>query len=1520
MVKRWLKRVLIAAVTLLSVFVLIAAFSQTQIFRDWLRSFTLSRLDTLLVADVHLGEITGDLVSGFSIDSVSIKLADEYIVAAERLDIKYDLFQIASRKISVSSLRLVRPTINLLCGADSIWNFERMIRPSPDDSESSPFDWPIMLARLEIINGTIRLVDTAALREPDHADTGPYFVEYHDVYVHDVHLLLTSVNFSSTEKRAKIQSLRFISDAPEVTLKEMSGDFRVSNREAMVKGLTIKTAASQLILDASMKNVDLFSGFELIDLERKPVEITMRAPKLDLDELKRFIHEIDFLSGPVDAELFADGEFGRLNLHQLDLKTRSSEMHFAGTVSNLHVPEELLLNIKCRASKIDYADVMALLPGLDLPDYSSMGMGTLEFDFDGMPLDFRTTFKMRNNAGYAETEGAQLQIGGPQTLRYSGLFTVRDFDLSHLAQDSSVASRLTGRISITGSGTTLDNLNATVEATLDSSEFLGAPVGASQIRFVSSGRRLAGTLRLAVGSMRSNLVGELDRRDIALPRFKLEGRVEGLNLEDFLHDEAQRSDLNLYLKTEGTGLAWERLSCNAVFDFSSSTYKEYRIDSGLVSLEIDQTDRSNSRLSISSSLADFDITGQFDLDYIGGLLQYEIASISHAIGQRFRSLDSSLATSIDEKKLRAAGKQLSAQRKSINAEYALQFKDLEPLSILTGNRTFNALGSITGSLKGDYHNLEGSANLQLDEFFYGNADSGMLIQDGFLNVRFTDLMPESPLAELQLRVKADAGKMHINRTRLDTLNGGIFYDKEYAGFTIQADYDQDYHLRTNGQVGVSDDGIEFRFSRLKLAHKDYAWDADDYAVIAVSQSGLKVQGLVLRRDSQVVAINGSVFEGGEMSARLNASNMNLTGLRYLLSDEETRNGRRGFEGMANIDVTAEGSVASPVYTASLRARRVFFRGFPFGNIDGDLHYKDEDLHARLLIDNRAQSGAENPDLVVEGVLPVNLALSGGRDLWPDRSMNFSIQSDGLQMSLLDPLVPTFNELSGKLRTQLTVAGSLKQPQYSGTISIENCAFRFVPNNMLYERMYAQLVAEGERIRVIEARVRNIDQDNKPGRAGELVITGDFLFRDFVPSDFNFTINGQLVTVNRNTRLSDLSVYGDLFNEIPSPGLRYTGSVQNSLLKGRVIVRNSSFVLPPTTGSESTESLFSIPISVVDDTTKVEKQATQRIVQRYFALAEGGRTQNSGSEQQTVSFIDGLRYDLDVECIGGNNEIRMIFNAATNEELVANINGRFSITEDGKTWVGTLDVSRASYNFYGKRFAAEGTLMYTGDFLNPELNITATYENSRLNDKTSQEERVAVIYKITGTRFAPRSEVSMKIDDVDYTAYGNGPTSGDIQSDALTFVITGNFPISRGEANDIAGSLNQTVTSTVVGGATSLLTSTFSEFLRNRTGIINSIEIGYDTGGGESRSFGQRADIRLSGTAFKGYWRYGGKILEDPFSNANFSILYSFGDIFDAPVLRNFMFEYERRVVTTLYSQIETRRDINSARFFYRFSF
>ena len=168
---------------------LIAGATQTQVFRDGLRSYVLSRLDSLLDANVQLGTITGNLISGFSVDHLSIKAQHDFVIVAERLDVRYDLFEIPGQKIAVDNLTLVKPQIAMLRGRDSVWNFTRMIRPSPGGTaKGKPFDWTINVRHFRIEEGTLLLVDSASLAEPDHPADDPYLVEYHNLALRRLNL------------------------------------------------------------------------------------------------------------------------------------------------------------------------------------------------------------------------------------------------------------------------------------------------------------------------------------------------------------------------------------------------------------------------------------------------------------------------------------------------------------------------------------------------------------------------------------------------------------------------------------------------------------------------------------------------------------------------------------------------------------------------------------------------------------------------------------------------------------------------------------------------------------------------------------------------------------------------------------------------------------------------------------------------------------------------------------------------------------------------------------------------------------------------------------------------------------------------------------------------------------------------------------------------------------------------------------------------------------------------------------
>jgi len=277
---------------------------------------------------------------------------------------------------------------------------------------------------------------------------------------------------------------------------------------------------------------------------------------------------------------------------------------------------------------------------------------------------------------------------------------------------------------------------------------------------------------------------------------------------------------------------------------------------------------------------------------------------------------------------------------------------------------------------------------------------------------------------------------------------------------------------------------------------------------------------------------------------------------------------------------------------------------------------------------------------------------------------------------------------------------------------------------------------------------------------------------------------------------------------------------------------------------------------------------------------------------------------------------MIFTPSTNEELYAELDGRVSVvnSQGYPSVTGEIAVlSHSYYNFF-RRFDASGKLKFVGQWDNPELEIQATYEGYRTDPAhDSLQQKVVVQLNIGGTRYEPKLDMSMKVqlqpdqEPVDWALQARG---GDVQSDAISFILTGKFrdELTSKERGDIASSVGSTAGSGLTSG---LLSGVLTDFLRQEFPFIRSAEVSY--GGG---SFQQGANVRLSGEAFKGYWQVGGKILND-IGNANVSYQMSLGDVLKAPSIHNLFLEIQRRVEGDI---SEEKKLTNEARLYYRFSF
>ncbi|MCC6398443.1 MAG: translocation/assembly module TamB domain-containing protein, partial [Bacteroidetes bacterium] len=1293
---------------ILLLLLLLAGFTQTQFFRDRLRAYALQELDSLLIAEVHLGDLGGNLVTGFTVDGVSLTLDGDTLLSAAHVALRYNLFDIPSKTISLQSIVLERPTVRLLRSRAGVWNLERMAAPTPPDTATSRFDWAVQLRRLDMRQGTIVLVDSTTLDEPEEPGRLQGALAYDDLVLKEFTLGM-SFSMKDDVYRAGITRLAFSVDKTPVHVNHISGDIIVAPSRAEITDFRILTDSSNVSFSALAEGVDLLGGVSLEALQTCSTSVDLSVDPLNFGELGRILSPTDILHGSVTGSVRAAGPYGDLPVQEIDLRFGESRILMNGKVSNLHDPGNLALDIRMSESRIAPADPLQLLSGFDLPDFSSLGPVNLELRYQGTPLDFRTQLKLESEGGAVRTDDLALTIGGPQTLRYHGTVELSHVNLARVLDAESLATDLHGFVTLDGSGVDLRKLHGTVRARLDSSTFRGLAIRNAEAEIRARNRKVNGDIRLGIGGATYQFTGMLDESTQGRPTFSVEGTASAVNLAELLNEDRHESDLNLGIRLIGSGLTLGTLSGDFLFTATNSRYRSYPIEDGDIHLTLVQLDSLHKELTLSSPVLDANIEGAYDLGYLAGLMQYQLQNASLALGESFARFDSLFRSGVDTLAHAALREDLASDPREIDCTYRVKVKDLQLVSMAVGERNFNGVARLSGSLKGSLEKLTSDTRLAVAEFYYGDVASGVLVEDGEVVVQGVDLSPDRSYTDADLHVRTTARSVNISSTTLDSIEADVRLKGKTARYLVHGALNRDTRLSVQGEAQLEEDTISCGIEKMHIAHHEMFWETGPGAIVAISTRGIAVRDLVFRRSSARITAEGFLGQAGELSASVRATDLNLEDLSSFLVSDDAPTEERAFDGTLDAVITVGGSTDRPSINATFNADSIALRQIPFGNVRGSVGLAEGVLNLQVAADVTRGRIADGPELTVEGSIPLVRDDLGPQD--KDREFLLTVKSAGTPITILDPILPNFNDLTGMLECDLTIAGTAARPRYTGTLSLSDCQFLFESNNMYYI-VQGTFRGAGDRITVAEATIRNVPSDERDGRAGLVNLTGDFSLRNFKPGDFNLSATGQLHVVKEATRKSSLSMYGDLFVEIGRGGLRFTGNIESSLLRGALSISNSNLIFPPTQQVVEEESALSVPIIIYDDTTKYGEKAVLSAADRYFGSELTGAGAHRAAELEgAVSFLDGLRYDLDIDISGGTTSIRMVFNPISSEELVATIDGRFSITQDGRWWRGDLEVSRAYYNFY-RRFDAEGRIQFTGDFMNPELDIEATYRGTR----------------------------------------------------------------------------------------------------------------------------------------------------------------------------------------------------------------
>jgi hypothetical protein len=412
-------------------------------------------------------------------------------------------------------------------------------------------------------------------------------------------------------------------------------------------------------------------------------------------------------------------------------------------------------------------------------------------------------------------------------------------------------------------------------------------------------------------------------------------------------------------------------------------------------------------------------------------------------------------------------------------------------------------------------------------------------------------------------------------------------------------------------------------------------------------------------------------------------------------------------------------------------------------------------------------------------------------------------------------------------------------------------------------------------------------------------------------------------MKESARMTSQGLYGDLFVGTGPEGIAWKGSPSHSSVSGEVSVMYANLTLPSTKQAQDLPN-SGIKVSVIDD-LRIEKKTTEATPTKVSGTSlrpgKSSSTTSAAVPAATHSFLDNIVYNLSVET-QGVTQLRFIFSNFTNEQLFAELKGRTVFTRDGDQMhlSGELDLGNRSYYNNFKKLDATGKVKFTGDPLNPELNVVASYEGVHrgttatsvtstgavASGEQGTTQKVVVRVYITGTREQPKVKMGLEI----YDQQGNlRPDRADVQGDAFAFLVTGAFPeeFTQQDRLSLTGS-------NVLGGvASSILSGPLTDLLRKEFGIVRSVDVLYYGGG----TIQDSADVRLTGELGDALFRVGGRVLSD-LNNTNVSIQVPMSAIVGSGKWHNLVLEAERRVEGV--ETIDQRRESRGLRLLYRIVF
>jgi len=1350
----------------------VAGFTETTYFKDFLRDTIVEAADSSLNARLSIEKIDGNLISGWTLYGVRLRDAHGPVASIEKILLRYDLYPLLWKRITVKELTLDKPHIFITKAEGRDWNINGLTKPSADTT-SSPFDWSIVVQNLRIVDGYLLVFDSSRAGPPPRDRLDPERMELQEI------TLALRAEYRTSYKKVSLNQFSFRNVLGDVNVRNISGDIVLRPDGAEIQGLSVQTDRSAILLTAAIAKVDLLEGIDTEAMRDYPMVVAARAPTFDARDLQYFLPSLDYLGGVASLEVSAKGSLRELTVRKVMLEAFDSRIELSGVLRDILEGTGMWMDIKGHGVRIKGSDVPLILPGIPIMDLSEIG--TAEFStlrFTGQPLTFVGEIDVATDAGDAAGKMAFGFAGDEIT--YDGVLSTREVDFSRLLKDPMLSTSITGKTTIQGRGTTLGSMRGMLRMRLDSSRYQKLPV--HRLVLDVDVRPDSLDLKLDFASVTGTLLadGAMSFVPDSVTGFRLNARGKNLNLKHLMDDAEYDSDLTFTLQARGNGVDLSTMSGDATVAVEPSRLGTLIFERDTFKVALKQSESGGEKLLIETQYADASFEGRFDFPRFFNYMSLQADSLSAALATWSIFADSArveqpvvgypqtgrarAATEVRPEAVRDTSRYM-------DVKYSIALKNPDRFAKYFDASTFIVRGSYNGSIVGGDNGFDVQGQANVSDFYMMDSTSTWLAAGVRFNYDIKNLQIENPLEHLTIRAVASAGDANINGLRLHRIEATLLYSDGEPRLRVRGSYDTLLNVDIDCRGRFNDGVLSLEFPTMKLAWLDQQFTNDGPALLRIDSSGFNVDHFDLVNGRMRLSLKGSRSYDGANSFSLFVDSLDVGVMEYAATGSPAALRGESFTGVGFVEANVSGTDDHPEFAAAVYVDKLGFRGSIFGTLNMEATYSAGNLELYSELDYRDREGKSEKVFFLSGMVPVGISFGEEKKEKSSSKANLRVQMKQFPLAIIQEFIGLFSPLEGHANGDLTITGTAESPSFVGTISVEDGRGRFLFNNMDY-RLAMRIEAEKQDIRIVSASIENVPADWSEGK---ITAEGTISTEAFVISNFDLAMRGKLKVLRPASRAVTRSLYGDLFISTGGRDLTYRGRLDRSMLIGDIIVEEGALVFPFEQSSGPVSKYSDFNYVVVDDTTT---QITTSLSGGRFGGRTGLHAPDSaeaaaipGAER---SILDGLSYDMKFATDGRLRvEIPIPMLEAELDAILTFDNLKVSNFGTGEgRFVGAVQLGQESdFIFLTKRMLASGSLRFTRDPQNPDLDLTAIYSDYYVDPETDIRRLIYVKVFITGTKEKPELKYDMRWDDPNGALVSQG---GDIESDAFSFVVFGTF--------------------------------------------------------------------------------------------------------------------------------------------------